>query len=82
MRYSLLALGLALTVASRGADWKSEVVFRATFDGSLDARTASGDPKLYHAPTYKDVTSAQPGVDGTDVSHAKDRDAVGGRPSV
>jgi concanavalin A-like lectin/glucanase superfamily protein len=71
MRYSLLALGLALTVASEGADWKSEVIFRATFDGSLDARTASGDPKLYHALTYKDVSAAQPGLDGTDVSHAK-----------
>ena len=75
MRYWLLAL--ALTITSEGADWKSDLVFRATYDGSLDARTAAGDPKLYHAPTYKDLTAAQPGLDGTDVSHAKGQGRVG-----
>jgi hypothetical protein len=75
MYFWLLAFVLA-TVAE-GADWKEEVVFRATFDGSLNASKASGDPKLYHAATYKDTTAAQPGLDGTDVSHAKGQGRVG-----
>jgi len=63
----------AVTLASTAfaADWKKDVIFRATFDGSLDARVAGGDPKLYHAPSYKEQASAQPGLDGTDVRHAK-----------
>src|SRR5882762_8884864 len=62
---------LALAAAAYAADWKKDVVFRATFDGSLDARIAPGDPKLYSAASYKDQASAQPGLDGTDVRHAK-----------
>ncbi len=62
---------LALAAAAYAADWKKEVVFRATFDGALDARIATGDPKLYSAPSYKEQASAQPGLDGTDVRHAK-----------
>jgi hypothetical protein len=65
----LCALALASTAYT--ADWKKEVVFRATFDGSLDARVAPGDPKLYSAPSYKEQASAQPGLDGTAVRHAK-----------
>lgn len=48
-------------------DWQKEVVFRASFDGSPDARVAGGDPKLYHAASYKDGEAATPGLDGTDV---------------
>ncbi|MEO7653169.1 MAG: LamG domain-containing protein [Bryobacteraceae bacterium] len=61
----------ALATVSLAADWKKDAVFRATFDGSLDARVAAGDPKLYSAPSYKEQASARPGLDGTDVHHAK-----------
>ena len=56
---------------SYAADWKEEAVFRATFDGSLNARVAAGDRVLYSAPSYKEQASARPGLDGTDVEHAK-----------
>jgi concanavalin A-like lectin/glucanase superfamily protein len=62
---------LALAASVYAADWKKDVVFRATFDGSLDARIAPGDPKLYSASSYKEQASAQPGIEGTDVRHAK-----------
>lgn len=62
---------LALASAVYAADWKKEAVFRATFDGSLDAGMAPGDPKLYSAPDYKQQASARPGLDGTEVRHAK-----------
>ena len=69
MRLCLCAL--ALTSTAFAADWKKEVVFRATFDGSLDARIAPGDRKIYSAPSYKEQASAQPGIEGTEVRHAK-----------
>ena len=68
---------LAFASTAYAADWKKEVVFRATFDGSLDAQVADGDPKLYHAPSYKEQVSAQPGLDGTDVRHAKGEGRIG-----
>src|SRR6185295_6644122 len=45
--------------------------FRATFDNSLDARVATGDPKIYSAPSYKEQAAAKPGIDGADVRQAK-----------
>src|SRR5689334_21625266 len=57
--------------AVSAADWKKDLVFRATFDGSLDARVAPGDPKIYSAPSYKEQASAKAGIDGIDVQHAK-----------
>ena len=76
MRLCLCALALACTAFA--ANWKKEVVFRATFDGSLDARVASGDRKLYSAPNYKEQASAQPGIEGTEVRHAKGEGRSGG----
>lgn len=67
----LCLCALALASISYAADWKKAVVFRATFDGSLDARVAAGDPKLYSAPSYKEQASAKPGLEGTDVIHEK-----------
>src|SRR5690242_3652696 len=69
MKQCLFALGLACAV--HAADWKQDVVFRATFDGSLDARVAAGDPKIYSAPSYKEQSTAKPGIEGTDVIQAK-----------
>jgi concanavalin A-like lectin/glucanase superfamily protein len=63
---------LVLAGAALAADWRKDAVFRATFDGSLDARIAKGDPKIYAAPAYKEQAAAQPGLDGSDiVRHAK-----------
>lgn len=62
---------LALISPAYPADWRTDVVFRATFDGSLDARIAAGDSKIYSAPSYKEQAAAKPGIDGTDVRHAK-----------
>lgn len=60
-------------------DWPKEVVFRATFDGSLDARLAGGDPRLYHAANYKEdaLATATAGLEGTDVRHARGEGRVG-----
>jgi hypothetical protein len=69
MRRCLYALALAS--AAHSADWKNDVVFRATFDGSLDARIAGGDPKIYNASSYKEQAAAKPGINGTDVVQAK-----------
>src|SRR5262245_58810960 len=76
MRLWLCALTLAS--AAYAADWKKDAVFRATFDGTLDARVAQGDRKLYSASSYKEQSAAQPGIDGVDVRHAKGEGRSGG----
>jgi hypothetical protein len=68
MRRTLL-LPLALTTLI-AADWKQEATFRATFDGSTDAKTAAGDKALYSAPDYKQLPG-KPGLEGSGVEHAK-----------
>ena len=67
----LFVCALALASTAWAADWKKDVIFRATFDGSLDAQVAGGDGKLYSALNYKEQASARPGLEGTDVRHAK-----------
>jgi hypothetical protein len=57
------------TLTLFAADWKKDVLFRATFDGSLNAATAAGDKTLYSAPTYKET--GKPGLEGSGVEHAK-----------
>ncbi len=51
--------------------WKKDLVFEATFDGAIDARMGKGDKKLYSAANYKEQSAAKPGLDGTDVEHAR-----------
>lgn len=75
MRYVFL---LMIASAANAADWKSELLFRAGFDGSLDAATAKGDGKLYTAPTYKRLAEAQPGLTGAPVEHLKSDGRMGG----
>ncbi|MBI2689074.1 MAG: LamG domain-containing protein [Acidobacteria bacterium] len=58
-----------LTTALFAANWKDDVLFRATFDGSVNAKTAAGDKTLYSAPTYKEP--GKPGLEGSGVEHAK-----------
>lgn len=65
-RCLLLPLFLTTLLAD---DWKKDVLFRATFDGSPNAQTAAGDKSIYNAPTYKDA--AKPGLDGSGVELAK-----------
>lgn len=69
---------LLLTSAAYGADWRQEVVFRANFDDSTEARVAGGDPKLYSAPSYKEQSQAKAGLEGTDVIFAKQAGRSGG----
>jgi len=57
------------SIASFAADWKKEVLFRATFDGSVNAQKAGGDKSIYNAPTYKEA--GKPGLEGSGVEHAK-----------
>ena len=49
------------------ADLHQDLVFRATFNKSLDAEKSSGDPQLYSAPDYQ--TAAKAGLAGTQVVH-------------
>lgn len=67
MRRAFL-LPLLLT-SLMAADWKKEVLFRATFDGSTDAKIAAGDKAIYNAANYKEAGKA--GLDGSGVEHAK-----------
>ena len=76
-RQVLLVCAAFCSSLLQAEDWQKEVVFRATFDGSLDARVAEGDPKLYHAASYKDEASVTPGLEGTDVRHARGEGRVG-----
>lgn len=69
----LLAASLAWA-----ADPKASLIFHANFDKSTDAVKASGDPKLYSAPSYKDLSTAKPGLAGTDVSLAPGQGRKGG----
>ena len=38
------------------------LTFHASFDGGVDAMRAAGDPKLYHAATFKQRDAAGPGL--------------------
>ena len=67
MRCYLLLLFLTTTLFA--ADWKKELLFRATFDGSTSAKIAAGDGAIYSGATYKDA--AQPGLGTSGVEHAK-----------
>jgi hypothetical protein len=59
-----LALSL-LTTSLFAANWKKEVLFRATFDGGTAAQVGVGDKNLYSAPSYKD--KSVPGLEGSGV---------------
>ena len=58
-----------LVVTIQAANWKKEVIFRVTFDGSTTAQTAGGDKSIYSAPNYKEP--GKPGLEGSGVEHAK-----------
>jgi Concanavalin A-like lectin/glucanases superfamily len=62
---------IVFLTAACAADWKQDVVFRATFDNSVDAGVAAADPKIYCAPSYKEQAAARPGIGCADVRHAK-----------
>lgn len=75
--FSLLGAAFLSLLPSPAAEWSKEVVFRAPFDGSPDARIAGGDPKLYHAPSYKPDAPAVAGLDGTQVRLARGEGRTG-----
>lgn len=47
------------------------LLFHADFNGTLDAKVAKGDPKLYSAPSFKEQAQAQPGLGATGVELAR-----------
>lgn len=58
------------------ADWKKEVLFRATFDKGMNATAGAGDRKLYWAPSYKEA--GQPGLEGSGVIYERTGGRKGG----
>lgn len=74
------ALCVAAALSLTAADWKKEVVFHATFDGSIDAKSGKGDRRLYSAADYKQQADAKPGLAAADgfVAHAKGEGRNGG----
>jgi hypothetical protein len=54
-----------------GADLKTSLTFRATFDGGTEAQIAMGDRSIYSAKSYKEQTAAQKGLGGAPVEWAK-----------
>ena len=58
MRYCLFLAALL----APAADLPQDLVFRASFDKSLDAEKSPGDPQLYSAPDYK--TAGKAGLGG------------------
>ena len=51
---------------------RKALAFHASFDGGTDAPRASGDPKLYWAPSFKQRNEAKPGLpDSGEVALAK-----------
>jgi hypothetical protein len=66
MRRTFLLPLLATSLLA--ANWKKEVLFRATFDGTTAAAIAAGDKTLYSAPNYKEP--GKPGLEGSGVLHA------------
>lgn len=65
----LVLLLAVFTLSGFAADWKEEALFRATFDGTVDAKLAGGDKTLYSAANYKEP--GKPGLEGSGVEHAK-----------
>jgi hypothetical protein len=63
-----VAIGVApsgvrdLDAGTAQASLARALVFHAPFDGGVDARLSSGDPKLYWAPTWNRRQEAQPGL--------------------
>jgi hypothetical protein len=72
------AVLFAIASLAFAADPKESLVFHANFDKSTDAVKASGDAKLYSAPSYKELSAAKPGLAGTDVSLAPGKGRKGG----
>ncbi len=74
MRRTLL---LPLIIVNlQAADWKKEVIFRATFDGATTAQTAAGDKAIYSANNYKEA--GKPGLEASAVEYDKTAGRKGG----
>ena len=56
-----LLMGAATAPMSTDA-LRTALVFHASFDGTTDAVKANGDPKLYHAATFRQRDQASPGL--------------------
>jgi concanavalin A-like lectin/glucanase superfamily protein len=67
---ALVVLAAAGPAAQRQA-LRQALTFHASFDGKIDAAHASGDPRLYWAPSFKQRAEAKPGLpEGGEARHA------------
>ncbi len=69
---------LSLASALLAADWKTDLVFRATFDSGTDATLAKGDKRLFSAASYKEQDTASAGLPPDGVVLAPGRGKKGG----
>ncbi|MEM1259727.1 MAG: LamG-like jellyroll fold domain-containing protein [Bacteroidota bacterium] len=56
---------------------KEHLIFYAPFDGNLQAQVAQGDAAIYTVLERKDLEKANPGLEGSNVVHAKGKGRSG-----
>ncbi len=56
---------------------KERLIFYAPFDGDVQAQVAQGDANIYTALERKDLENANPGLQGSNVVHAKGKGRSG-----
>lgn len=62
MKYLLAVTAVLALASAQNSPLRSALTFHASFDGSLDAAHAAGNPKLYTAPTMARRAEATPGL--------------------
>jgi hypothetical protein len=67
---SILVMSLGALSAEIPGGLKNSLLLYAPFDGKLDAAYARGDPKIYSAPSYKEVDKALAGMGQVDAAFA------------
>jgi hypothetical protein len=75
---SLLFLCTALAAAPIPNALRRNLSFHASFDKALDADSARGDRKIYHAPDYKQQSAAKPGLGDVDAALEQGAGVAGG----
>ena len=62
---------------SQNQPLKNHLLFYSSFDGKLAADISLGDPMIYTAKNYKEVTNATPGLNDSNVVLAKNEGVFG-----
>jgi concanavalin A-like lectin/glucanase superfamily protein len=73
----VLLVSLVLASSAHGADLKQSLLLCVSFDKSLDADIAAGDPKLYHSPSSSRSRSTEGLPPENLVLHAKEAGRFG-----